>query len=482
VTPDQPISLAVAIFFSLLSVLLPLRVAILPLCVAMCCYPTNVLVPPAAMSMTVARVVGLVLIVRCICSRSVREKFHWGWVDTTAVIYLGLLTVAQVMTVDPTSTTNKDVTAAINNKAGFFLSALVPFYAVRFLITDRERLYIFMKGFLWTSLPLTIVALYQTITGDSPYRPIMSSGLFWKEIVFQWDEIRPFLGMKMHRASAPFMQCIMFGWFFAIQVTWCTNLYWEKRRLMPWIVPWLVLPIGIIATVSAGPMMMAALSFVLAALFPIRRHWKVIFGSAAGLIVLVSLASSRSILEIVASFGLDATSSYYRVNLLDFFMGRRPSWKLPYFNPMNGHWLAGFGTIPHEFDDYHDLCIQWIFLTVVNGILGASGFYLFVAACGWCLRRARQKAASLADHWLIWSMLSILIASMLAMNLVALFAEMFFIYHMFLGLVTNTMVICGEGVGELERTVGVLAEMNGKRVLLRYRLRAGQKLAIVRPA
>jgi Trk-type K+ transport system membrane component len=162
-------------------------------------------------------------------------------------------------------------------------------------------------------------------------------------------------------------------------------------------------------------------------------------------------------------------------------MGRRPSWKLPYFNPMNGHWLAGFGLIPHEFDDYHDLCIQWIYLTVVNGILGASGFYLFVAACAWCMRRARQKAASLADHWLIWSMLSILIASMLAMNLVALFGEMFFIYHMFLGLVTNTMVICGEGGGELERSVGVLAEMNGKRVLLRYRLKAGQKLALVRP-
>jgi hypothetical protein len=29
--------------------------------------------------------------------------------------------------------------------------------------------------------------------------------------------------------------------------------------------------------------------------------------------------------------------------------------------------------------------------------------------------------------------------------------------------------------------VGVLAEMNGKRVLLRYRLKAGQKLALVRP-
>jgi hypothetical protein len=432
--------------------------------------------------MTVARVVGLVLIVRCICTKQVRQRFRWGWADTAMVLYMGLLTAAQIMTVSPLTPTNKDLTAAINNKAGFFLSAIVPFYAVRFLITDRERLYILMKGFLWTSLPLTFIALYQTMTGDSPYRAIMSNGTLWKEIVFQWDEIRPFLGMRMHRASAPFMQCIMFGWFFAIQVTWCTNLYWEKRKLTPWIVPWLVLPLGVIATVSAGPMMMAALSFLIAALFPFRKQWKLIFGIPALLLIVSSSLSSRSLMEIVASFGLDASSSYYRVNLLNYFLGKAKSYKLPYFNPLNEHWLAGFGYIPPEFDDYRDLCIQWIYLTVVNGLLGASGFYLFVAACAWSMKKAKQKATSLADQWLIWSLLAVLIASMLAMNLVTLFAEMYYLYHMFLGLVANTRVICGEGGGELERTVGVLAEMNGKRVLLRYRLRAGQKLALVRPA
>jgi Trk-type K+ transport system membrane component len=148
-------------------------------------------------------------------------------------------------------------------------------------------------------------------------------------------------------------------------------------------------------------------------------------------------------------------------------------------NPMNNHWLAGFGTIPKEFDDYHDLCIQWIFLTVVNGLLGAAGFYLFVATCAWCMWKAKKKATSLADEWLCWSLMSILIASLFAMQLVALFAEMFFIYHLFLGLIANTLVICGSE--QTERHVGVLAEMDGKQVLLRYRLKPGQRLAIIRP-
>ena len=106
-------------------------------------------------------------------------------------------------------------------------------------------------------------------------------------------EIRPFLGMKMHRASAPFMQCIMFGWFFAIQIPWATNLFWERRKLMPWIIGWFVLPVGVIATVSAGPMMMAAMSFLITALFPLRKYWKFLFGAAGGAYAIVSMVAKR---------------------------------------------------------------------------------------------------------------------------------------------------------------------------------------------
>lgn len=438
----------------------------------MCAYPTNVMVPPPNLQLTVQRVVGFLLLLRCICTAEVRDRFKWNLADTGAVAYLGLLTISQMMTTDPV--------AAINNKAGFFLSALLPFWCVRLLVVDRPSLYVFMKGFVWMSVPLTFAALYQSYTGDSPYKFIMQNGLFWKEISGQWTEIRPFLGLPFNRASAPFMQCIMLGWFFAIQVTWCTNLWFEKKSVKWWIVPWLFLPLGTIATVSAGPMTMAALSLMCAALFPVRKYWKQMAGTILVILVIISAASKRSLMELLASFGLDASSSYYRVNLLNYMLGKTASMKLPIVNPMGGHWLAGFGTIPHEFDDYHDLCIQWIFLTVVNGLLGLSGFVIFVLSCGAMMWKAGKKAANnLADSWLCWSLLSILLASLFAMQVVALFAEMFFIYHLYLGLIANTFMIVGSESSE--RHVGVLAEMDGRKVLLRYRLKPGQRLAIVRP-
>ena len=470
-TPDQPISLAVAVFCSILCCLLPLRSAIVPLCVAICAYPTNVNVPPPQMQMTVSRIVGLVLLLRCLCSAEVRGRFKWMLVDTAAIIYFALMMSSQMMTTE--------MGAAINKQSGFFISAFVPFWCVRLLIIDRESLYIFFRGFLWTALPLSLLAMYQASTGDSPYRTIMSNGILWKEIHDQWLEIRPFMGIPMHRASAPFQQCIMYGWFFAIQVPWCTNLYFQDKSLKWWIIPWLVLPLGTIATVSSGPMMMVSLSFVFMALFPVRHKWKAIFGSAAAVYAATALLAKRGVMEIVSSFGLDPMSGYYRVNLLKFTLGEANSPRNGAFNPMVGHWLAGFGMIPRQYDDFHDLCIQWIFLTVFNGLMGAFGFYLLVAACSWSLWKANKKATNLSDQWLCWSLFAVLIASLLAMQLVALFAEMFFIYHMFLALVANTLLIVGTQPDE--RTVGVLAEMDGKRVMLRYRLKAGQRLALVRP-
>ena len=453
--------------------MLPVRSCIVPLCVAMCAYPTNVSVPPPAMQLTVGRVVGLALILRCITSSEIRHQYKFLLVDVAATIYFGLLLLSQIMN------TEAGAGAAINKQAGFFISAFIPFFCVRFLVVNRDTLYVFLRGFLWTAFVLAFFAIYQSKTGDSPFRTIMQNGILWREISFQWAEIRKFVGMPLYRASAPFQQCIMFGWFFAIQVPWCTNLYFEKMSLNPWVFALMMLPVGTIATVSSGPMMMVSLSFVFLAMFPIRRFWKPIFGSAFGAVAIISATSKRGLMEIVSSFGLDPASGYYRVNLMNYTLNKSATPKAGLWNPMEDHWVWGYGMIPPAYDEFRDLCIQWIFLTVYNGLVGCAGFYLLVICCSANLWRANKKSSQLRDHWLCWSLFAVLIASMLAMQLVALFAEMFFIYHMFLALCANTYLICGSQPEE--RVVGVLAEMDGKQVLLRYRLKPGQRLGLVRP-
>jgi hypothetical protein len=148
---------------------------------------------------------------------------------------------------------------------------------------------------------------------------------------------------------------------------------------------------------------------------------------------------------------------------------------------MSGHWVGGWGDVP--LTPFNDLCIHWIWLLVVHGIIGVVGFYGFVAAAGWHLWKGKAKAHTMEDQWLMWALMATLLASLGGMLIVTLFSEMYFIYHAFLGIVANAdlMVGGGKGAGRI-RIVDVLTEQNGEKVILRYRLKPGQKLALVRPA
>jgi hypothetical protein len=462
-TPDQPYSIAVFIIGAILVYVLPLRYALVPLALSMCMYPSTVLLPPTNIGMTPQRAIALLLMLRCLTTPEVRRKFKWGPVDWAAVFYFVLLTISQVITQGPAK--------ALNNRGGFFLSAMVPFWCVRMLVTDRPALYGLIKAWLWAAIPLVVGAVYQFITGDHPAFELLKYGVpKINPIMSQRPVIdqRMMFGALHFRASCPFLQSIMFGWYFALMVGFSTNLFWEKKKIFPWIIPWCVLPLGICCAIAGGPMMLAALSMAMLGLFPFRGFWKPACWVFLILMLVFGVVSNRNPLEILANAGFDASSSWYRVGLQKHTLHE---------GAMNGHWLAGYGEIPAEYYRYHDLCIHWIYIVVINGLMGVVGFYTFMGLCVWQLWNAKKKATSLEDQWLLWSLLSVWIASMMSMFVVSLFAEMYFIYHMFLGVIANTPILVGGGT----RHVGVVAEVDGKKVILRYALKEGQRLAVVRP-
>ncbi len=306
-------------------------------------------------------------------------------------------------------------------------------------------------------------------TGDNPYFEIQKYGILWAGPTNFGRDMRKFLGEMYYRASSPFMQCIMFGWFFAMLIPMCTNLFFEKKSLFPWVLAWCVLPVGAISAVAAGPMMFMAFSLFMLAMFPFRRFGKIAFWGCVIAYCVTYPMSNRSLMQIIANQGMDPTSSWYRVGLQDQVLSR---------GAMAGHWLAGYGTeVPASIGHFHDLCIHWVSILVFTGILGLVGFYGFLAALFHVLWKAKNKATSVQDQWLLWSLLSTMLASLLAMLVVSVFAEMYYIYHMLLALVANSPRL----VGSATRQVGLLAEFNGQKVLVRYTLKPGQRLAIVAP-
>ncbi|MGE5611882.1 MAG: hypothetical protein ACM359_21730, partial [Bacillota bacterium] len=436
-----------------LALTLPARYAIVPLGLSMCLHPSTLLMPPAQLSFTPARLIGLVLLLRCIFTPSIRSSFRWRLVDTAALAYAGLLTISMLM--------NLNVGPALNNRAGFFLSALVPFWCARFLITDRLSLYAFVKSMMWAGVPLAILGVYEMQTTYSPWESLRQYGVFPTPRL--GDGWRLFMGSIHARARGPFVQYIMYGWFFALWVALGTNLYFQKRRLGLWVIAMLFLPVGMAASLSGGPKMLAGLAILLMLAYPLRKHWRIGVGIFLTVYIVLLVGSNRGLMGIIADYGTDPLSSWYRVSLVRFVLHE---------GGMTGHWFVGYGTVP--FEQFHDLCIQWVSLLVVYGIAGLIGFYGLIGAVGWSLWKAREHADTTEDQWLLWTMMATLLGSLGAMLVVALFSETEYIYYMLLGVIANASLL----VQGATRHVGVLAELDGRPVLLRYTLRPGQRLAL----
>lgn len=461
-TPDQPITFAITAIGCVLSFVLPKRWALLPLAASICWHPSVLLVPPPQLSMTAQRIIALALIGRCVLSADLRSTFKWRLIDTAVMFYFACVTGTLML--------NAELGSAINNRAGFFLSAILPYFCARFLLIDRDAFFTFMKGFLWTAVPLAIMGQVEMHTAFSPWDRIRDFGILGP-LPRKTDGWRIFMGEMKARARGPFVQYIMFGWFFAILMALSTSLYFQKKKLLPWIVAWGIMPLGIISSIASGPMMLAGSALGLTMLFPLRSLWKVGVGVAAvGFIAAIGY-SNRSPMQMIASFGFDPNSSWYRYKLVNFVLDQ---------GGMKGHWFAGYGEIPGFYGSLHDLCIHWVWLLVLHGIIGLVGFYGMITALGWELWKARKKAQSLADEYLLWTFMATLVGSLLAMLVVALFSEMYYIYHLMIGVMANAPLYMGAGGASGARHVGVLAHVNGKPVLLRYTLKPGQRLALVR--
>ncbi|HEV8292650.1 MAG TPA: hypothetical protein VGP94_12035, partial [Tepidisphaeraceae bacterium] len=410
---------------------------------------------------------------RCIVQGSIRRQFKWRWADTAAMIYFALITISMLLALPKPG-------PALNNRGGFFLSALLPYFCVRFLIVDRPSLYAALSGWLWSAVPLALCGVYQMYTGDSPYFKILQYSQFWVRAPnSKWD-MRPLFGEMAFRASGPIFGFIMFGWYFALWIAPATNLFFKSRNIFPWIIAYCALPVGVLTSIASGPWMMMMFSGGLCALFPFRRFWKPAVIALAGLWIALIIGANRTPMEFMALFGKDQSSSWYRVGLQNFTLKG---------GGMNGHWVTGYGEIPQQYNEsFHDLCIHWVWLLVIHGFMGIVGFYGFLATAAYSLWRARSLSKKLEDHWLLWSLLATLCASILGMLLVTLFSEVYFIYHMFIAILVNSDIIVASGQSASDnkndsglRQVGVLLEQNGKKFLLRYTLRPGQRLAVVHP-
>jgi hypothetical protein len=139
----------------------------------------------------------------------------------------------------------------------------------------------------------------------------------------------------LYRADVTFGQYIGFGMFFAALAPLSLAL---KRQKGGWpirlIVPcFILLFLGLISSMSSGPLfsIFVALGFIL--FYPYRRFWKLALAGCIFLCLFVELYSNRHFYDVLTRFAFSGETASYRIELYEEAFG----------GGMHDHWICGWG-------------------------------------------------------------------------------------------------------------------------------------------
>jgi len=170
-------------------------------------YPSYLSAPIGTVDFTVHRIVILFLFGKLYLETKLPSRFKLVWLDKLLIVYF----VAQLLA---GAATTRTLGSFLENRAGRVFDMMLPYFAVRFIITDKQKYLLFLKSILVVAVPLATIGLYQCLSGHNPagfmmryyaweastgYSPMSRIGLTRANVVFSReccvftsDHVRPF--------------------------------------------------------------------------------------------------------------------------------------------------------------------------------------------------------------------------------------------------------------------------------------------------
>jgi hypothetical protein len=419
----EGVTLAVAVLAVIGVLAFPTRYSVPIYIGALAWYPSYLAVSIGTVNFTVNRMVILALLARLLLGRASTGGFRWGWVDTFVVVALVGECVAGLMTTPAAQ--------LLQNRAGAAFDTVLPYFAVRLAIRARED----YKALLWSvlviSIPLAVFGAYECWTGDNPLG-------FLRRYAFAGPSLsdRELPGRRgFWRAEVTFPISIMFGLFFAMMGPMCAVLWGYTKRKGLLLAGLTLMLVGVLSSMSSGPLLAGIATCSFMALYPFRRHWKLITVLLVIWLGAIDTGSNRHWYDVLGSYcTLDAATAWYRIRLMEVALG----------GGMSGHWLAGFGL---DVDPgwgrlidgrmYTDVVNHYVVILVRGGLLGLLPFLGAVGGSLLALRRAYARATEGAERWLLWGILSSLAGILAAMFSVSLMGQILTLFFLLLALCVN---------------------------------------------
>ena len=364
-------------------------------------YPQPLIVSIGTVDFSLSRILILAVFSSIFFRSKLLNEFKWNLMDTLVLVYA----LCRVIAVSQ----NEPIMTFIEREGGGFFGSILPYFAARFIITTKEKLLIFIKSLVIIGIPLSIIGIYQSITGNNPFD-------FFAQY-YGWGLTGRTVSIMRHglyRATVTFTVHITFGLFLAGIATLCLGLWyqqvWSRKSI---IICFILLLFGVLSSMSSAPLFAIVISMSILASFRIRRYWPVILFCGLTFIIFLEFYSNRHWYNVFDRLAFSSRTAIYRIELIqEAFSGG-----------MNGHWITGYGYVglgPGN-DNTNFNWVHKDFVNIYIGILVKYGLLsLFPFLCINFLYYKRLYVAGSgvrtnADLWLIWCIMSTLVGWNIAM-------------------------------------------------------------------
>jgi len=383
-------------------------------------YPGNMTAKVGTVDFSASRIVAMVMIVSLLVRPGQLRKFRLILLDKLVIVFFVCQILAGIITAPILS-------EFLINRAGAVFDLVLPYFAVRLTLIEKQQYLKFLKYLLIIASPLALLGLCEAVTGYNVFSPLHKYAA-WGDT----GEYIPGMRFGFHRARVSFPVHIHFGLFFAMTGALCAGLF-RSVRTNKWIYMGAmgILGMGVFASMSSGPVLAAFVSCVFIVFFNYRHYWKPALISVVALCSIVEIASNRHFYDVMGDFTMDSRTAWYRSRLMDvaFFEGG-----------MKGHWLTGYGygvdpKWSEKIDrrDHTDIVNHYLLILSRFGLVGFLPFFAANIVALKNLLKALRMAALESDKWLVWC----LMAGMLGLGGVffttSLFGQPRTIYYMMLG-------------------------------------------------
>ncbi|MFC1512250.1 hypothetical protein ACFL5H_03545 [Candidatus Latescibacterota bacterium] len=419
----QLVTLSLALIGTILIIKLGPLKGLMVYFIGLCWYPQPLVIDIATVEFSLSRILMFPLMLSILSRSKLISGLKWNLLDTLVIAYV----IGKIIAVSQ----NEPLMAFIVREGAGFIDSILPYFMARIIITTKEKLLFFIKSLVIIGIPLSIMGVYQSITGNNPF-------IFFSQY-YGWGFAGHEVSLMRHgfyRANVNFLVAISFGLFLAGIAVLCLGLWykqvWSRKRI---ILCFVLLLLGVYSSMSSAPYFSIMVSILVLTCFPLKRYRVPILFMVVVSIVFLEYYSNRHWYEVFDRLAYSGETAYYRVGLINEAFG----------GGMDGYWIQGYGYVGGgpgsdntNFNWVHkDLVNIYINILARYGLLGLFPFlginFLYYKR----LYLACSIIRTNADLWLIWCILSTLVGWNVALLTVSPMDQVNTLLFVIIGISTN---------------------------------------------